>query len=57
VETRVDKPTQATYETAVFPVLDCARSTLGQRMDDRLVHLKGRIMSRIETSSPRMHVA
>lgn len=45
---------QATYETGVFPTLDSIRSLLGTKIDDRLAHLKGRIMRDIEArSSPR----
>ncbi|GBG27115.1 Nematode resistance protein-like HSPRO2 [Hondaea fermentalgiana] len=37
-----------TFEKPVFPVLDHARSELGRITDERLAHLKGRIMYAIE---------
>lgn len=36
------------FEKPVFPVLDYARTELGRRTDERLAHLKGRIMDKIE---------
>jgi tryptophan 2,3-dioxygenase len=43
-----------TYERPAFPPLDRTRSALGAKMDAQLIHLKGRIMDRIEQrrSSP-----
>lgn len=38
---------QVTYERGVFPCLDKSRSLMGQKMDGKLRHLKGKIMSEI----------
>jgi hypothetical protein len=36
-----------TYERGVFPCLDKSRSLMGKKMDGKLRHLKGKIMSEI----------
>jgi hypothetical protein len=44
---------QGTYERSVFPSLDKTRSVMGRRVDRRLSHLKGRIMSEIMDAQTR----
>lgn len=47
-QNRAVKALKKTYETDTFEVLNTIRSTLGQRMDDKYIHLKGKIMTDIE---------